>query len=47
MFPEVINLTGRRNLGLADGSVRSNFQAVNYTERLIPWLPSIGVLIEF
>jgi hypothetical protein len=47
LFLEVINLSGRRNLGLADGSVRSNFQAVNYTERLIPWLPSIGVLIEF
>jgi hypothetical protein len=47
LFLEVINLTGRRNLGVADGSIRSNFQAVNYTERLIPWLPSIGVLIEF
>ena len=47
LFLEVINLTGRRNLGVADGSVRSNFQAVNYTEKLIPWLPSIGFLIEF
>ncbi len=47
LFLEVINLTGRRNLGLASGSIRSNFQAVNYTEKLIPWLPSIGVLIEF
>lgn len=47
LFLEVINLTGRRNLGTADGSVRSNFQAVNYTEKLIPWLPSIGLLIEF
>jgi hypothetical protein len=47
LFLEVINLTGRRNLGVADGSVRSNFQAVNYTEKLIPWLPSIGILVEF
>jgi hypothetical protein len=47
LFLEVINLTGRRNFGVADGSVRSNFQAVNYTEKLIPWLPSIGILIEF
>lgn len=47
LFLEVINLTGRRNLGVADGSVRSNLQAVNYTEKLIPWLPSIGFLIEF
>jgi len=45
---EVINLTGRRNLGWAEGSVRNTtFQAVNYTERLLPFLPSIGILIEF
>ncbi|TAK16828.1 MAG: TonB-dependent receptor [Acidobacteria bacterium] len=47
LFLEIINATGRRNLGVADGSVRSNLQAVNYTEKLIPWLPSIGFLIEF
>jgi hypothetical protein len=47
LFLEVINLTNRRNLGTTDGSIRSNLQAVNYTEKLIPWLPSIGVLIEF
>ncbi|MBP8274082.1 MAG: TonB-dependent receptor [Acidobacteria bacterium] len=47
LFMEVINLTGRRNLGWAEGSVRSTFQAVNYTEKLIPFLPSIGILIEF
>jgi len=47
LFLEVINLTGRRNLGVADGFVRSNFQALSYTEKLIPWLPSIGMLIEF
>lgn len=48
LFMEVINLTGRRNLGWAEGSVRNTtFQAVNYTEKLIPFLPSIGILIEF
>jgi hypothetical protein len=48
LFMEVINLTGRRNLGWAEGSVRNTtFQAVNYTERLLPFLPSIGILIEF
>jgi hypothetical protein len=47
LFLEVINATGRRNLGPAEGFVRSDRRAVNYTEKLIPWLPSIGVLIEF
>lgn len=47
LFLEVINLTNRRNLGVADGFVRSNLQALSYTEKLIPWLPSIGMLIEF
>ena len=49
LFLEVINLTGRRNWGTAEGSVRttSPFQATNWTEKLIPWLPSIGILIEF
>lgn len=47
LFLEVINLTGRRNLRTADGFIRANLAAVNYTEKLIPWLPSIGILIEF
>lgn len=49
LFLEVINLTGRRNWGTAEGGVRttSPFQATNWTEKLIPWLPSIGILIEF
>ncbi len=47
LFAEVMNLVGRRNVGQADGSVRFNFEAVNFVERLIPFVPSVGVLIEF
>lgn len=49
LFAEVLNATARRNLGPAEGSMRSTspFLALNYTERLLPWLPSIGILIEF
>jgi hypothetical protein len=48
LFMEVINLTGRRNWNTSEGSVNTRtFQATNWTEKLIPWLPSIGILIEF
>ncbi len=48
LFLEVINLTGRRNWSTSEGGVNSKtFQATNWTEKLIPWLPSIGILIEF
>lgn len=48
LFVEVLNLGNRRNFGPAEGSVRSStFQAFDYTEKLLPWLPSIGILIEF
>ncbi len=48
LFLEVINLTGRRNLGWSEGSINSStFRATDWTEKLIPWLPSIGILIEF
>jgi hypothetical protein len=48
LFLEVINLTGRRNLGWSEGSVNfSTLRATDWTERLIPWLPSIGILVEF
>ena len=42
-----MNLWGRRNFGQADGSVRANLQAVGFVERLIPFVPSAGFLIEF
>lgn len=47
LFIEVMNLAGRRNYGQADGSVRSNFETSGFVERLIPFVPSMGILIEF
>lgn len=47
LFVEVVNALGRRNLGQADGFTRSTFEAVNFTEKLIPRIPSAGFLIEF
>jgi hypothetical protein len=47
LFVEVVNATGRRNFGPADGFIRSTGQAVGFSERLIPFLPSAGMLVEF
>jgi len=47
LFVEVMNATNRNNYGPADGSIRSNLTAVNFTESLNPIVPSAGVLIEF
>jgi hypothetical protein len=47
LFVEVMNAVGHRNFGPADGSIRSSLQAVNYVERLIPRVPSAGILLEF
>jgi hypothetical protein len=47
VFAEVVNVLGRRNLGQADGFSRTNFEAVFFTEKLIPRIPSAGFLIEF
>lgn len=48
VFAEVVNALGRRNLGQADGFFRRpGFEAVFYTEKLIPRIPSVGFLIEF
>jgi hypothetical protein len=47
VFVEVVNVLGRRNLGQADGFSRTNFEAVFYTEKLIPRIPSAGFTIEF
>ncbi len=43
-----MNALGRRNLGQADGFFRQpSLEAVAYTEKLIPRIPSVGFLIEF
>ena len=47
LFVEVMNALGRDNYGQADGSIRANLEAVGYVERLIPRVPSAGLLIEF
>jgi len=47
LFVEVVNVLGRRNLGQADGFSRSSLEAVFFTEKLIPRIPSAGFLIEF
>jgi hypothetical protein len=47
LFVEIMNVSGRRNYGQADGSVRSTFESVGFVERLIPFVPSVGMLIEF
>jgi hypothetical protein len=48
LFLELMNATGHDNVGQGVGSFRGpEFNAVNYTEKLIPFVPSAGVLIEF
>ena len=47
LFVEIMNTLGRRNIGQADGSIRPSLEAVGFAERLIPFVPSAGVLIEF
>ena len=47
VFVELMNALGRENIGQADGSIRPNFEAVGYGDKLIPFVPSAGFLIEF
>jgi hypothetical protein len=47
LFVEIMNALGRRNIGQANGSIRTSLEAVGYVEKLIPFVPSAGVLIEF
>jgi hypothetical protein len=44
---EVMNLIGRQNLRQTDGSIRPNLDAIGYIDRLLPRVPSAGVLFEF
>ena len=47
LFVEVMNLLGRENLRQTDGSIRPNLDAIGYVDRLLPRVPSAGVLFEF
>ena len=47
LFVELMNVLGRRNLAQFDGTIRSNLTATGFTQRLIPFVPSAGMLLEF
>lgn len=47
LFAEVMNLLNHHNQGQSVGFVRSTREAVNYVTKLIPFVPSVGILIEF
>jgi len=47
LFIEVMNVTNRRNLAQADGTISSNLTASRFADQVIPRLPSVGMLIEF
>jgi hypothetical protein len=48
LFIELVNVTGRENLGQAPGQILGNtFTAVELTQKLLPFLPSAGILVEF
>ncbi len=47
VFVEVINVLSRQNLRQSAGSVSSGFIASGFTEREVPFVPSIGMRIEF
>jgi hypothetical protein len=47
LFAEVMNVLNRRNMGQPLGSIRSTKDAVNSVSKMIPLVPSVGILIEF
>ncbi|HEX5069050.1 MAG TPA: TonB-dependent receptor [Vicinamibacterales bacterium] len=47
LFVEVMNVLARSNLRQTDGSIRLNLEAVGHVDRLLPRVPSAGVLFEF
>jgi hypothetical protein len=47
LFVEVMNTLRRENFGQAEGSIRASLEANGFVERLIPMVPSAGLLIEF
>jgi len=47
LFVEIMNVTGRRNLGQSVGTIRTNLVADGYATRMLPRVPSAGFLIEF
>ena len=47
LFVEVMNVLARSNLRQTDGSIRLNLDAVGFVDRLLPRVPSAGLLFEF
>jgi hypothetical protein len=47
LFVELMNALNRDNVSQSNGSIRSSFEAVGFLQRLIPRVPSAGLLIEF
>jgi len=48
LFVELMNATAHTNVGQGAGSIRgAGFDALGYTEKMIPFVPSVGLLIEF
>lgn len=47
LFVELLNVFARDNYGMADGSIRGSLAATGYVEKLIPFVPSAGFVIEF
>ena len=47
LFVEATNVFDRTNVRQTDATVRPNLEVVGLAERLIPFVPSAGILIEF
>ena len=47
LFLEIVNVLNRQNLRQTPGSVSTSLSALNFTQREVPFVPSIGVRIEF
>ncbi len=47
LYVEVLNALNRTNLGLGNGYFNNAGEAVGFTERLMPRLPSAGIVVEF
>ena len=47
LFVELMNALNRDNVAQSNGSIRQSLQATGFLQRLIPRVPSAGMLIEF
>ena len=47
LFVEVMNVLDRTNVRQTEATLRPNLEVIGLAERLIPLVPSAGILIEF